>query len=469
MGIIHPVAFLKQCRDWMTYVSKSNSIVIFLIIFLSVVIRFLGLGEKQLWIDEIIQVIHSSSHSIQEVLRGVSHDIGQAPLDHVVQHYTMKAFGKQNETAARFHAAIFGSISIALIYILAARIFKQRRIATLSAMLYAFYPLHHHYSQEGRPYSLFLMLTLILFIIYIHSRVRYSWLTIISMLVCSIMAFYTNEFAATFFVALFSINILRMILGKAQKMDFQYFIPLIFGMMGACLFIPWIVYSFGSMHGDFRHPLSLHLVPEVIQGLGDGSYLVSIMLLSLAGIGAVYLFNNSLDTLIDLSCWILVPIPLILFVLYWRSYFFAIRQLLFLTPPIVILAACGIESLLRLYGKKATVIPIFFSLLCLAVIALHFPDRRMDYRGVGQYLKQTVRGGDGIVAPISLVLISYYFPEIYSYEKRTSDGDFDCQRLFLIDTQYERGKTPLLEIQNRMMFHQKIYYKGITISIFLRK
>jgi 4-amino-4-deoxy-L-arabinose transferase-like glycosyltransferase len=448
----------------------SGNFGIVLIFILAAAIRFVGIGEKQLWIDEIIQVIHSSPDSLRGILNGVAQDRGGAPLDYIVQHYVMKAFGSRLplDVAARFHAFVFGSISIVLIYVLCLRLLKNRRIAVLSAVLYAFFPFHHHYSQEGRPYALFVLLILALFILYLRAQGNCSWPTLFAMMICGAMAYYTQPFTALFFVVLVSINLFQLKAGKLQRINLGFFAPLISGIAGAFLFVPWVAYSVGNTRGDFAHPISLRLIPEAIQGLGDGSYPVSIILLSLAALGAVHLKKTGSDALTHLFCWILVPVPIILIILHWRSYFFSARQLIFITPAIVILAACGIERLLDRYGKKAMAIPAIYIGISLVVIGLHYPDRRIDFRSAGNYLKQEVISGDRIVAPNSLGILSFYFPKIYGYENSTLECKTGCRRLIFIDTEYANpAETDALKtVQATMVLQKKVEYRGISILEF---
>jgi len=193
----------------------------------------------------------------------------------------------------------------------------------------------------------------------------------------------------------------------------------------------------------------------------------------LAGFGAAYLLKNNRAVLIDLSCWTLVPIPLVLFLIYWRSYFFAIRQLLFVTPAIIILAACGVERLLCVYREKAWALPAVYALACLAVIGLHYPDRRPDLRAVGGYLKHTVGQGDAVVAPNSLGLLSYYFPDIYSYGRELSSvgPNSNCRRLFLIEAPYAGAvsQSQLWSIEKRMALQSRLSYRGMDVYVFVSK
>jgi uncharacterized membrane protein len=448
---------------------SHHLIAILLIITASAVVRFVGIAQKQLWTDEIIQVLHSNPISIREILSGVAEDKGGAPLDYIVQHYSMKVLGGSIEFAARFHAAVFGCVSVILIYALSIILLHNKRMAVFSSFLYALFPYHVHYSQEGRPYSLFLLLILILSLIYFSSRRKCLWISISGMSLCSAAGLYTNPFTATFIVTLVAVNIIRAFQGKLNKYSFEFLMPIISGAFAACLFAPWLAYSFRNTQADFSNSLSLHLIPEAIQGLGDGSYAVSLLLLSLAALGVAVLRRENPDVLIDLSCWIIIPIPLILAILYWRSYFFSSRQLIFITPAIIVLAACGIEHLWCEHGRKTLIILIGYAFVCILVIGMHFPDKRTDLRGVGAYLKRSLKAGDIVYAPNTLGLLSFYFPEIYSY--KVFDISHIMQpvnRLYTVDKQYARAvkNDSLMNIDKRMRLYKRLVYRGITISIY---
>lgn len=140
------------------------------ILTLSACLRVYKLGEKQLWVDEILQVLHSSPAGLRAILLGVREDTGSAPLDYLIQHLFIITLGT-SEWSARLHAALFGIIAVGLLYSVA-RILGHHSVATLSALLFAVYPLHHHYSQEGRPYALFVCLTLASYRLFLQILVK---------------------------------------------------------------------------------------------------------------------------------------------------------------------------------------------------------------------------------------------------------------------------------------------------------
>jgi uncharacterized membrane protein len=448
--------------------SKKPGRALLLIIIFSSAIRFVGLGEKQLWVDEIIQVIHSTPDSIRQILKGVGEDRGSAPLDYIVQHYVMKAAGRHNEVSARLHSAFFGSLSILLLYFVGLNLFRRRETALLSSALYGIYPLHHYYSQEGRPYVLFVFLVLALFALHQKLREQFSWNKAALMGLLAIASFYAHPYTAIVFVVFVCIELLHS--WKMHRNPIQKSLLTITGAgaLGAIAFIPWVVFSFHNAHGVSNDWLGWRLAPDMIKDFGSRSYPLAILILALAVVGVIRLKKDRSEALMDLMCWILVPFPIIFAILCWRSYFFNTRQLLFITPAIIFCAAYGWIYLLSQRRKLAILLLAAYGCTCFTVIGLHFRDNRIDFKGASAYLQQEVRPEDKICAPRVGGLLSFYFPEIVQYEQYSFDRpESGNARLFVIDTQYAdaEDRQKLDELQKRSLRTQQVEFRGMKLSV----
>jgi len=137
---------------------------------LGFVFRVLFLGHRQLWTDELIQALVMRAGSLDELVRNLKGGVGfPAPLDYVVQMVRASAGSVPVvPAAARRHS---GTVSIWLFYRISLMLFGAR-VALYSAALFAIYPLHQHYSQEGRPYALLVLLTLASYYFLIRSISR---------------------------------------------------------------------------------------------------------------------------------------------------------------------------------------------------------------------------------------------------------------------------------------------------------
>ncbi len=402
-----------------------------LVIFFAAFIRFFGLGGKQLWVDEIIQAIHSSPKPLTEMLRAVTEDRGATPLDYVIQHWVANLLGP-SEFTLRLHAAVFGVLTIAALYYIG-RAISNQRAAMLAAALYAVYPLHHHYSQEGRPYALFTFLTAASYLVFwklLSSRrvsLYFGYAAITTLLL------YSNYYAVFVILPQFAFSAcllvprLRISLPEVKAVTVSFLSKLLTAIvLAAALFTPWIVFGIRTISGYEPSPerFDLKLLFRFIKELSDGSYPLSILLIVFAIFGARRLISERKHgCVVFLLGWFLLPIPLIFLMLWLKDYFFAIRQILFVTPALYVLVSLGIFHIAEIIEGKhkalksstAAFLAALVALVSLVQIALHIPDRRDDLKAAGQYLRENVQNSDLVIAPTIGGPLSYYFPAIHAH------------------------------------------------------
>src|SRR5512134_3068869 len=111
-------------------------------------LRFDDLGGPSFWMDEILHQILTSRASVEEPwwrwITGFEPENG--PLYYATQLATR--LGGTSEAAARSAAALFGLLSIAVVFLAA----ERESDAVVAALLLAVSPLHVYYSREARPY-----------------------------------------------------------------------------------------------------------------------------------------------------------------------------------------------------------------------------------------------------------------------------------------------------------------------------
>jgi uncharacterized membrane protein len=401
-------------------------------------IRFWGLGHKQLWLDELIQAVRSSPSSLNGVLKSVADDRAQAPLDYVIQHYFAGLLG-QSEFALRFHAAFFGTITILALYYLVRSVFDER-VALITAILYAVYPLHHNYSQESRPYALFTLLTVCSYLVFWHLLSAGKAKTWFSYILVNTLLLYANYFGmfVVFSQFVFTCTLLAPHISESLPEIRKVGLAFVFRLMAAvaasvALFIPWIVMGIGTnlVYSPLPEKFGFKLFLRFLKELSDRSFPLSIVLIAFVILGVLKLRSDKkYGHLSFLLCWFVLPIPFIFFLLYIEDYFFAIRQVLFATPALFTLVSLGILYLSEIAAKargirEATAVRwavAVVGLMSITQIGLHFPDRREDLKGVGQFLKRNMSAGDVVIAPGLGNVLSFYFPEIYAHLQPGDEG-----------------------------------------------
>ena len=131
-------------------------------------LRFIGLGSKSLWLDEIMSVRLARMPTLRDTVREVAAYDVHPPLYPIVHHAWMRRGGaasgagaRPGEGFARVPSAAFGVAAVGVVYLLARRL-QGHRAGLAAAGLLAVSSYHIYCSQEARNYSLVVLLTLLL-------------------------------------------------------------------------------------------------------------------------------------------------------------------------------------------------------------------------------------------------------------------------------------------------------------------
>lgn len=164
--------------------SQSQWLLLMLWIFIGACLRFTNLDAKLPWTDEFATLVLSLGNSfksipldriisfdhlvsiliphptatVHEVVQGVFTEDHHPPTYFALAHLWMKLFpnddGLVNLWAARALPALFGILTIPIIYICSYQIFRSTLISNLTAAMVAISPYGVAISQEARQYSL---------------------------------------------------------------------------------------------------------------------------------------------------------------------------------------------------------------------------------------------------------------------------------------------------------------------------
>lgn len=138
--------------------NKLHYILLVIVLIIGVIIRFWGLGDKSLWIDEMYSYLFTYQKSIFESYNAMFSDLSP-PIYYLILYLWMKLFGN-SELMMRFPSFLAGIASIIVIYFSTKKIFNKQ-IALGAAILTGLSPVMLYYSQEARPYSLFALFSII--------------------------------------------------------------------------------------------------------------------------------------------------------------------------------------------------------------------------------------------------------------------------------------------------------------------
>ena len=138
---------------------KAYLIILICIVLLGGILRLYNLGENSFWPDELnfVEAAKSMS-SVGEPLLPSGYPYSRTPLLTYSVMVSFKIFGV-SEFSSRLPAALFGIISILLMFIIG-RGFFNARIGLIAAIFLAFAPFAIGWGRICRMYSLFQLLYL---------------------------------------------------------------------------------------------------------------------------------------------------------------------------------------------------------------------------------------------------------------------------------------------------------------------
>ncbi len=385
-------------------------------------LRLIGLGDRQLWLDELIQLQRFSGPDLVDNVLALRSEIAATPLDYVVQSVVVSLLG-HSEFAVRCHAFLFGSLSLPVFFLIARRLF-DRRTAILSLVLFAVYPLHYHYSREGRNYALFVFLTLSAYLLLLRAAERGGAGRWAAFGTVTSLNLYTNYLAGLVLVSQ-SVWVGSLLLGIIQRglpgESWPRRKALIgFGIsagLAVLLFLPWVFWTFDSARADAPSALAEGgLALRVFKEL-TGGYPLSTLLAVCWGLGLRSLIRRrDRFTLLLLLSWGVLPVLVVLGLVWWREYIFAIRQLLFVTPALLLTAGAGLGGLRHDLGRSAldpvfrNGFPVLILLFSLGTILLRGNEEEADWKGVAAHLEQTV-STERVAAPGARFPLSFYLSD----------------------------------------------------------
>jgi mannosyltransferase len=155
-------------------------------------LRLYHLGHDNFWFDEIWQM-RVASHSVSDIMgnymtfspRTKPQESDQAPLSLLVTHLFLAS--NDTEWHVRLPSAIFGTLGVLALFLFGSQLFSYR-VALLAAVFLALSPLHIWYSQEGRWYAQWSLITTLSYMLLLHARrtkraaswVSYGFLTLLN-------------------------------------------------------------------------------------------------------------------------------------------------------------------------------------------------------------------------------------------------------------------------------------------------
>ena len=138
----------------------NSRVALILILVLAAILRLYNLDFQSPWLDEIHTLNESNpNHSISELYAHITRAEQLPPLYFYVLYFIFKVFG-YSIVVARAVSALLGIVSVYAFYLLVKELIGKKT-ALIAALLIALNYYMIFYSQEARPYTLFVLFTIL--------------------------------------------------------------------------------------------------------------------------------------------------------------------------------------------------------------------------------------------------------------------------------------------------------------------
>lgn len=486
------IALLKEQK-------YHTTIPLCLIIFLAAFLRLYYLSTPSYSVDDIMSIRKINEISAEFIAREALNK-SRPMFFFIILHY-WKLFVNSSEFALRLPTAIFGILSVFVLFKLAKLIFDNKT-ALIGALLLAVNPEHFFFSCMLKQYTLTTLLALTSVYLLLRALKERHAILWIAFCISNVVLLYTHNSAI--FVVLTEMVYMAIIYRK-QKYNWRICssICIIFILLVA-LFFAQKRYTQIFSEPRFLEPPTLGTFFNVFSSFTAGFYImkpkwgivftdamhfnhqspyiealplparISILalfsILLLLGIYK-YFWNGKPKTPISstdnykplISNWGIIPIlaAYAISYLFWPT-FGVTRYHLFWSCSILLLIAKGIASI----GKLRFICPIIFIVICIhlfPIITAESNPRRLDWKGVANYLEETVSDGETVhflSEGLALLPLGYYYKEdiyfgIQSIFKKITPsikGDYS-KGVFLIEV--EKSNLPVGLTENLDMFYSK--------------
>jgi uncharacterized membrane protein len=401
---------------------------------IALILRLYRLDNQSFWLDEAVSLVNANTFGSTGLAEMAAED-QIAPL-HSIVLWLVTRVATPSEFALRLPSAIFGAAVVPVLGWLVYDMFRSRTLATVASLLTTFSPYAIWYSQEARMYSLYLFLSVVFVALSWRASERPFSLTLWISLVCvSVMGLYTHHF-----MALLSLSFGLYLLGRVglssarlwwwastqavAATSFLYWLYLTTERLGTGAgvskpaFVLWIPYSLVS----FSFGPTLGPSTSEIRAAGLGSLLsFEGALVCLAIPCAAYLLYRGLRAILRneswqpgvwCTVWLMVPVLLAVTAAQFSNISYNPRYVIVSLPPLMILLAAGIVSILRSRNASLGAVATLAILTVIALSNLYWNTAyaREDVRPLAQMLRSNSEAGNVLVFENNHVMtaLAYY-------------------------------------------------------------
>jgi mannosyltransferase len=419
---------------------KSTKLLLGILI-LAVFLRLCGIGVESFWIDEAATALAIKNYGAFEIFQNI-YEKGQilpqyypSVSDLPVYYMTLEAWSWAfgfSEAALRAYSALFGVLSVLFIYLLARYMFGEK-VGLISAFILAISVPALEFSQEARPYSLVMFLSIVSSYFFIRVIDRQKASDCIWYAAIVLIGLYTHflfeivVLLHVLFAVFYSLTTRKMKwsqLFKSKKSVgiFKAFLVIVI------LSAPIIVRTLSNDNSEkwWRMP-TISTAAKIMANFASWAYpdgadraVLSSGNMSSLSFGGILIFTSAIVIMIlfyilafngsknvlnkgkrdyrleFMLAWFIFPIALSLFVSLFAgmALFVSLRYLIFCLPAFVILVSLGIAR----FKKPAMIIAVIAILSVMPIYSFHHNTNNQEWREAVSFINENSKNGEIILA-----------------------------------------------------------------------
>jgi uncharacterized membrane protein len=382
---------------------KKKTIIIFIaIIVLALSVRLYGLSKESFWLDETLSV-RQTQIPYKDTIHLLHNDV-HTPLYFTFLWGWIRIFGT-GEYATRLLSALFGLGAVIALFFFG-RKYLSEKAGLIAAAILAVSPLALFYSQEVRPYSLFLLLAILSMHCYLSLIRTMSMRNCSLYILATLGLLYTHLFGALVII----VQTLHFISKRKNIKKFLILQAII--LIGI---LPWIIssthYTESVRYLKWIGTPTLKSLIGVYGDLAGGAILLVLFI-------AIIIFGTYKKRKFDhlLLLWLIVP-PLVMFLSSQAILpVFHVRYVLFVAPALALLIGQGIINITKRQPVQIGILIIILAISAALAIAHERQLEKDDWRTFSKFIQEQRTHGDIlIISPFYQMdpLIYYYDPPCF--------------------------------------------------------
>lgn len=377
--------------------ARWTAVTLAALIVLGACLRFLHLGQKSYWWDEIV-TIRLASLPFGAFRSALWQYEANMSLYYLLVRWWIH-FGN-DEVWLRSLSVITAIVAIPVIYAVGT-ILSRESTGLIAAFLLSINVAHIAYAQEARSYSLLVLLCLLSLFFFLRID-RAGNANALGYVLASVLAVYAHFFAVFFLFAQWT-----SLLWLPNKRLYwkRFFIPV---SATAVLILPALYYMVFRRSGQlaFIPPLRPRELAQVIYVLtadaGKFRKAIALLYLLCCGVAIRSMYSRWRSERDSLENWRVLVVALcaalpiaITFLISFKVQIFFPRYLLTCLPALVLLAAYGLATMRRPWLRVGVCALIV--LLSVATLKWYYSQPKDDWRSLTTYLSAHAQPGDVMV------------------------------------------------------------------------